>query len=79
MARQPLEWKNLPEDGMPKTIATAYQNFKDSQEALRVAIEKHMAKKLNLDLDSQQVIISVRRGLGYAVKARSAGTTEGEW
>jgi hypothetical protein len=79
MAKQTLEWKTLPTDGMPKPIATAYDKFKASHEELRLVIEKHMAKKLELDLASQQVIIATRRGLGYAVKNRGSGTADGEW
>jgi len=79
MARTPLSWTNLPEDGMPKTIATAYQKSKDAQEELRLAIEKHMAKKLDLDLETQQVIISTRRGIGFAIKKRGTATEDGTW
>lgn len=79
MAKQMLEWKTLPTDGMPKPIATAYDKYKTAHEELRISIEKHMAKKDGLDLDKQQVIIATRRGLGYAVKNRSAGTSDGEW
>jgi hypothetical protein len=79
MTAAKLDWKTLPTDGMPKPIATAYEKFKTAQEDLRLVIEKHMAKKLELDLDSQQVIIATRRGLGYAVKNRGSGTSDGEW
>lgn len=74
-----LDWKTLPTDGMPKPIATAYDKYKASHEELRLAIEKHMGKKLELDLETQQVIIATRRGLGYAVKTRGSGTSDGEW
>jgi hypothetical protein len=79
MARQSLEWKTLPTEGMPKPIAAAYEKYKTSHEELRIAIEKHMAKKEALDLDTQQVVIATRRGLGYAVKTRGSGSSEGEW
>jgi hypothetical protein len=79
MAAAKLDWKTLPTDGMPKPIATAYEKYKTSHEELRVAIEKHFAKKNELDLDTQQVVIATRRGLGYAVKTRGSGSSEGEW
>lgn len=79
MARQALEWKNLPVEGMPKSVATAYKQWQEANAKLKDTIEQHMAKKMDLDLDTQEVIISTRRGLGYAVKARGTGTSEGEW
>lgn len=79
MARAALEWKNLPTEGMPKPIATAYAQLQEANAKLKDTIEKHMAKKLDLDLSKQEVVISTRRGLGYAVKARGAGTSDGEW
>lgn len=79
MARATLEWKNLPTEGMPKPIATAYTQLQEANAKLKEVIEKHMAKKLDLDLSKQEVVISTRRGLGYAVKARGTGATDGEW